>query len=84
VARERWREDEIAGDLVLWGSLSLTYSLWQAGVVDLVRLVMLPVVLGSGRGVFPAGSRTSQLRLIGSEALGGLLAVDYAVESTDL
>lgn len=77
-------KDEIAGDLVLWGSLSLTYSLWQAGVVDLVRLVMLPIVLGSGRGVFPAGSRTSQLRLIGSEALGGLLAVDYAVESTDL
>jgi len=46
-----------------------------------VRLVMLPVVLGSGRGVFPAGSRTSQLRLIGSETLGALLAVDYAVES---
>jgi len=35
----------------------------------------------SGRGVFPAGSRTSQLRLIGSETLGVLVAVDYAVES---
>jgi len=45
--------------------------LWQAGAVDVVRLVVVPVALGSGRGVFPAGSRTSGLRLIESETLGG-------------
>lgn len=73
---------EIAGDLVLWGSLSLTHSLWRAGAVDLVRLVVVPVALGSGRGVFPAGSRSSHLRLVRNETLGGLVAADYAVVST--
>lgn len=74
---------ESSGDLVLWGSLSLTHSLWQADAVDRVRLVVLPLVLGSGRGVFPAGSRTSELRLIGSETLGVLVASDYAVDSAE-
>jgi dihydrofolate reductase len=73
-------KSEIPGDLVLWGSLSLTHSLWQARVVDLVRLVLLPVALGSGRGVFPAEKRKAQLRLVGSETLGSLVAVDYAVD----
>lgn len=47
-------------------------------VIDLLRLVILPVALGSGRGVFPTESRT-QLRLTRSETVGGLVAVDYAV-----
>jgi len=50
-----------------------------AGAVDLVRLVIVPVALGAGRGVFGAESCPSKLRLIGSETLGGLVAVDYAV-----
>lgn len=44
----------------------------------LLRLVVLPVALGSGRGVFPTESRTG-LRLTRSETVGGLVAVDYAV-----
>lgn len=48
---------------------------------DVVRLVLLPVALGSGRGVFPPGSQTSRLRLIGSETVGTLVAVDYAIDS---
>ena len=70
---------EIAGDLILWGSLSLTHSLFRAGAVDVVRLVVLPVAIGSGRGVFPAGGSPLALRLLGSETLGPLVAVDYAV-----
>ncbi len=73
-------ESEVRGDLVLWGSLSLPHSLWRAGAIDLVRLVMVPVVLGSGRGVFPADSPTSQLRLVASDTVSGLVAVDYAVD----
>lgn len=72
-------KSEIAGDLVLWGSLSLTQSLWQASAIDRLRLVVLPVALGSGRGVFPADSRTLRLRLIRNETVGGLVALDYAV-----
>lgn len=71
---------EIDGDLVLWGSLSLTQSLWEASAIDVVRLVVVPVALGSGRGVFPPEARTSRLRLTGARTLGGLVAADYAVE----
>lgn len=39
----------------------------------------MPVALRSGRGVFGAESQKSQLRLIGNETLGDLVAVDYAV-----
>jgi dihydrofolate reductase len=76
-------KDEIAGDLILWGSLSLTHTLLLAGVVDILRLVVVPVAIGSGRGVFPAESGTSRLRLIESETLDNLVAVDYALHSAD-
>lgn len=69
-------KSEIRGDLILWGSLSLTHSLWRTGAVDLVRLVIVPVVLRSSRGVFPADSPISQLRLVASDTLSGLVAVD--------
>ena len=40
-------------DMVLWGSLSLAQSLMSDGVIDEYQLVVLPVVLGSGRSLFP-------------------------------
>lgn len=73
-------KNEIPGDLVLWGSLSLTHGLLRAGRVDLMRLVVLPVSLGSGRGVFPPGSEPLRLRLVASEVLGNLVAIDYAID----
>jgi dihydrofolate reductase len=72
-------KSEVRGDLVLWGSLSLTASLLQAGAVDVVRLVLLPVAIGAGRGFFPERSSPWPLRLLGSESVGPLVAVDYAV-----
>jgi dihydrofolate reductase len=70
---------EVGGDLVLWGSLSLTASLLEAGAVDVVRLVLLPVAIGAGRGFFPDRPTPWPLRLLGSESIGPLVAVDYAV-----
>ena len=70
---------EVDGDLILRGSLALTHSLLGAGAVDGVRLVVLPVAIGSGRGVFPAGGPPLALRLLGSQTFDSLVAVDYAV-----
>lgn len=39
-------------DIVLWGSLSVAHSLMDAGLIDEYRLVVCPVVLGSGRPLF--------------------------------
>lgn len=71
---------ETTGDVILWGSISLSGEFFDAGEVDLVRLVVVPVGLGWGRGVFPPGSSVTKLRLLGvREFESGLVELEYAV-----
>ena len=42
------------GNIVVWGSLTLAGTFLAAGEVDQVRLVVMPIAIGAGRGVFPA------------------------------
>lgn len=51
------------GDIVLWGSLTLAGTFLAAGVVDSVRLVVMPIAIGAGRGVFPSGQDPNVLEL---------------------
>ena len=39
-------------NLIIWGSISVAQSLIKEGLIDEFRLVMCPVVLGSGRSLF--------------------------------
>lgn len=72
--------DDAPGDVIVWGSLSLTDQLFVAGGVDRVQLRITPIVVGAGRGVFPEGFSTGALRLVESRAYpSGLLTVDYAL-----
>ncbi len=41
------------GPIFVQGSMLLTQGLLKAGLVDEMRLMVFPVVLGSGRGPFP-------------------------------
>ena len=41
------------GPIFVQGSMLLTQNLLKAGLVDEMRLMVFPVVLGSGRGPFP-------------------------------
>lgn len=61
-ALRRLRHD-IAGDIMIWGSLTLADALLRAGEVDVLRLRMLPVLIGAGRSFNPqdAGVRTLSL-----------------------
>lgn len=43
------------GMLVVWGSLALTHSLMDAGLVDELDLFIAPVWLGEGTRLLPAG-----------------------------
>jgi dihydrofolate reductase len=73
--RERY-----TGDLVVWGSLRLTYSLFRAGVVDHVRLRVVPVLLGDGRPVTPADLGLRELRLVTARPYhSGHVALAYDV-----
>jgi len=71
---------ETSGVVVLWGSLTLSEAFFAAHEVDAVRLVVLPVAIGAGRGVFPAGLDPTLLTLRSAATYDtGLIELDYAV-----
>ena len=68
---------ETAGDLFLFGSADLAETLTAAGLFDEYRLIVNPVVLGTGRPLFK-GDRRLDLRLTGERRFGnGNLLVTY-------
>lgn len=67
------------GDIGVHGSISLTQSLLAAGVVDELRLVVAPRVVGSGRRLFEDGVAVP-LRLVeGTTSPSGSLLLHYEV-----
>jgi dihydrofolate reductase len=66
-------------DIVLTGSIRLTHSLIQAGIVDEYRLFVYPVVQGRGRRLFPDGYVVPRLRLLESMSFrSGITLQRYA------
>ncbi|HEY4147690.1 MAG TPA: dihydrofolate reductase family protein [Chitinophagaceae bacterium] len=55
-------------DLVIFGSGSIVSELTQAGLIDEYRLVLIPVVLGSGNPLFKNIHPAVNLKLIRSRA----------------
>ncbi|MFE5670594.1 dihydrofolate reductase family protein [Agromyces sp. NPDC056523] len=49
--------------IVLWGSLQLADALFEAGLVDELRLRIVPVLIGAGRSFTPAGLGQRALEL---------------------
>jgi dihydrofolate reductase len=54
-------------DFVILGSGVLVQSLMRRNLVDEYRLLIHPLVLGSGRRLFPEGSPYSALKLVDSK-----------------
>lgn len=76
-------KQESGRELQIHGSATLAQSLLAAGLLDELRLVVAPVVLGSGRRLFPEGGAAAGLRLIRNETTPGGLAV-HVYESAGL
>ncbi|MFD7117284.1 dihydrofolate reductase family protein [Streptomyces sp. NPDC059883] len=70
-------------ELQIHGSARLAQSLLAAGLVDTLRLVIAPVVVGQGRRLFPDGGAPAGLRLVGQRTTPGGLSV-HTFESTGL
>jgi dihydrofolate reductase len=51
-------------DIAILGSSSLTVSLLQLGLVDELRIMVMPVVLGDGRSLFGTSDKRISLKLL--------------------
>ncbi len=66
------------GDIVVHGSARLAQELLDRDLVDELRLMVYPVVLGQGKRVFGETSDKKTLRLAGSKVVGdGVLILTY-------
>ena len=67
--------DEIDGDIVVAGSAQLVQGLIEQGLVDELRLMVFPVVLGSGKRLFGETSDKHSLKLSESRLVGDGVAI---------
>jgi len=67
--------DELDGDIVVHGSAQLAQALIENGLVDELRLMVFPVVLGSGKRLFGETSDKHSLKLSGSQFVGAGVAI---------
>src|SRR5438270_6408132 len=72
-------KEELDKDLVIMGSGELVQSLMRANLIDEYVLLIHPLVLGSGRRLFPEGSAFATLRLVGAKTTNtGVVIATYA------
>lgn len=67
----------LEGEIVVPASRRLGRTLLDHGLVDEVRLVVFPVVLGAGDRLFEPGTARTSMRLISARTLGGLVQLTY-------
>jgi len=66
------------GDILVAGSGKLVHTLMQHNLVDEYRLMVYPVILGSGKRLFQDGSDRLALRLVEAKPVGsGILILIY-------
>lgn len=68
------------GSVAVWGSLELTDALFRAGLVDVLRFRIVPVLIGAGRTVAPPEIGGIPLELIaGHRDANGIVTGEYRV-----
>jgi dihydrofolate reductase len=70
VARIRELHETDGGDLVVMGSATLARTLLSAGLVDELRLMIEPVILGGGKTIFPGDGGLRTLELVSTVTSG--------------
>jgi dihydrofolate reductase len=73
-------KEQVAGDILVAGSARLVQGLIEHDLLDELRLMVFPVLLGSGKRLFGEMSTATRLRLTDSTPVGpdGVLILTYA------
>jgi dihydrofolate reductase len=80
VAAVRGLRNRFTGNLIVWGSLSLSDELLRAGEVDVLRLRVIPILLGDGRSFAPSDLGLRHLSLANAQSFArGLVVLEYNV-----
>jgi dihydrofolate reductase len=75
--------DETDGDIVVHGSATLAQALLENDLVDELRMMVFPVVLGSGKRLFGQTSDKKPLRLAESRTVGDGVEILIYQRATD-
>lgn len=70
----------VEGDVLVWGSLQLTDALFRAGLVDVLRLRVIPSLIGDGRGPTPTDIDQAVITQVASHAGSGWVTLEYEVK----
>jgi dihydrofolate reductase len=71
-------KDELAGDILVYASYQLVRTLMEHDLVDELRLMVFPVVLGAGQHLFGETSDKKPLRLVSARIVGdGIAFLSY-------
>ena len=67
-------KQEVAGDIIVYASFQLLHTLIEHDLVDELRLMIYPIVLGAGQRLFGEISDTKPMRLVDTGSIGDDIA----------
>jgi dihydrofolate reductase len=70
-------KQQLAGDIVVAASFRLVHALLEHDLVDQLRLMIYPVVLGAGERLFGETSDKKLMRLVGNKTVDDLAFLTY-------